>query len=119
MAIIDLDQAKLARAEARGDTRNEVVFGGRSFKLPPELPYDFAEFVSEGKYREGLAVLMDGDSQEFFETKPTLEDLEEFTTSLVKMYTGRAEGESSASSGSSRKTTRKRKPPTGESTTEA
>lgn len=118
--IIDLDARRKARAEARkGDdyTPITLVIGGITFPLPEEMPADFAELVSDGRFRDGFEVLL-GDAFDAFWDAARLdprfrhglsvEDLKDFADAIAPAYgLGGDSGNSSASSRSSRRTGRR------------
>lgn len=96
---IDLDKLRAARAETHGDPI-EVVFGGETFALPAELPFQFAEGLTDGDLRSAFTGLLGDDAERFFVLRPSMQDLEGFAESLSPLYGIGEQGESSASSSS-------------------
>lgn len=98
--IIDLDAARAARAEVAGEQAAPVIkFGGRDFRLPNEMPFEFAELCHDGKIRDGLVVLLNGQADDFFALQPTLGDIETLANGVAGLY-GVDLGKSAASSSS-------------------
>jgi hypothetical protein len=89
---INLDQARAARAEASGEPV-VLIFKGKKFSLPPELPAEFALCADEGRLRESIHALF-GETKagEFFKLEPSLDDLTTMLDSVKSMY-GLGEGE--------------------------
>lgn len=83
--VIDLDQARAARAEA-GQEPVVLTFGGRDFQLPPEIPADFAIFGAEGKLREAVASLFGDSADEFFALRPSMPDIDALVDAAAKVY---------------------------------
>lgn len=99
--VLDLDKARAARAEAAGEAP-VVVFAGREYVLPVEVPADFA-FAMEGRnLHDAIRALFltPEDADSFFASKPTLEDLGALADGIGEMY-GLSAPESVASGGSS------------------
>jgi hypothetical protein len=94
----DLDAARTARLEARGEPRL-FLFGGQKFELPAELPAEFAYLLDDAK--EALRFLLGGDFDDFWALRPSGEDLVELVAWLTKTY-GAALGESMVSGNSSK-----------------
>lgn len=93
----DLDAAKAARLEARGEPR-WFIFGGQKFELPPELPAEFAYLLDDAK--EALRFLLAEQFDDFWSHRPSAQDLVDLVAWISKTY--RADpGESSASGPSS------------------
>jgi len=107
--LFNMDEAKRARHEKLG-TPKAFVFEGVRYELPLEAPYSFAEKLAMGDYRGSLAELVDGQADGFFDSAPTVQDLEGLIEYLTKVYAGVSAGESGASGGSSRKTGRSSRP---------
>lgn len=102
--IIDLDAARAARAEISGEAPI-VSFGGQQFRLPNEMPFDFAALLQEGKIADAIRYLLDDQADAFFAIKPSVPDMMFFAEALTDVY-GMSPGGSVASSASS--------PPAGE-----
>jgi len=100
MATLDLDAARAARAEAAGET-HALVFGAVEFPLPAELPADFAFRLADGETRGALEALLAERFEEFWERRPTIEDLTALAEGVAKLYGFGDPGESSASAPSS------------------
>lgn len=106
---VDLDAARQARREAEGEAP-VVVFGGKSFELPVEMPFTFVEATAEynraSKAEDGTAasgVLADmvravfgSQYSEFMSLNPSVKDIEELMSGVAGMY-GTDQGESPAS----------------------
>jgi hypothetical protein len=58
VATIDLDAARAARREAKGESI-AIRFGGEEFVLPPELPFDVAEHLGGIAAQSGDGKLTD------------------------------------------------------------
>jgi hypothetical protein len=97
MEAFDLDAARAARAEAKGETPM-FVFGGQKFTLPPEMPAEFAYLLDDAK--EAFRFLLADDFDDFWSHRPSKEDLVELVAVLGKAY-GTSLPESAASGGSS------------------
>ena len=99
MARIDLDAAKAARREARGEGPT-VVFGAQEFTLDAEIPFEVTEHLAEGRVSEAVALLL-GDSHEaFMASKPSVEDLMMLFEQLTTAYGLETLGNGQASAGS-------------------
>lgn len=100
--LIDLDAARAARAEERGEAP-VLKLGGKEFALPVELPLEFGRLWSTGQTFEGLQLLIGLDRwDEFRECHMSNLDLEQFIIELAKVYqvpNGKASSGSSKSSG--------------------
>lgn len=98
---LDLDAARAARAEARGEPPT-VTIGGETFTLPPELPMRYVWTLADGEDdRDALKLLFDGQWDRFVKlVEPTREDILALVAAVPKLYGLRSEGESSASAGS-------------------
>lgn len=97
LETFDLDAARAARLEAKGEPRL-FVFGGRKFELPPELPAEFAYLLDDAK--EALRYLLSDGFDDFWAQRPSREDLTDLVGWITKTY-GTSQGESPASDGSS------------------
>lgn len=93
--VIDLDAARAARQETADDPA-VIRFGGKDFELPRELPLDFAIAAQHGDLRGIVKALLNGQSDEFFELGPSLQDVEMIADQAAHIY-GVAVGDSSAS----------------------
>lgn len=96
----DLDEARKARAEIAGGEGPVVTFGGQQFRLPDEMPFDFAAQINDGKIAEGIRALFDDQAEAFFALKPSIPDMIALADWLVDAY-GMTPGKSEASSESS------------------
>lgn len=113
---LDLDKARAARLEAKGEGHT-VIFGGVEFPLPPELPYTAAEAIEAGNFRLALSTVLNGTSEKFFELKPTTDDLEALVRGMVDMYApGSTVGESQASPSSSKRPSKSSRQPSSATT---
>lgn len=104
---IDLDKLKAARREADPDAPT-VKFGGESFELPRELPFELVDQLSEiaanqddelGQLkliRVMTRTLLGEREEEFLALSPSLTDIQTLITEVYPMY-GLTVGESSAS----------------------
>lgn len=106
MPTVDLDAARAARAEARGESTT-VVVGGREYELSPELPVEFAEHMRFDRIKDALGTLLadPDDLEAFWATRPTIDDVIE----IARTY-GVDLGEFMASSTSSNGTSRPARP---------
>lgn len=113
-----MDAARKARAEKKGDPKS-FEFGGEAFDLPVELPFSFSEALAEGKWRDAINAVLNGQAERFFAVEPpiTNEDLVEFATQLSELYVGEEPGESSASRSRSKPTGKSSRPRSSRSTT--
>jgi hypothetical protein len=86
--VIDLDSARAARAEKRGDVDSpRIRFSEEDFDLPLELPADFVLLVEEGRFRDGIKSLFsEADAERFFAHQPSMDDLEQLAESLFDTY---------------------------------
>jgi len=108
---LDLDKARAARLEAKGEGHS-FTFQGVVFSLPPEMPFEAAEAMQRGEFRVVLAEMLNGTSEKFFELRPTTNDLEALVDGFVAIYApGSTVGESSASSSSSKRTSKSSRRP--------
>lgn len=95
-AVIDLDGARAARAEAAGKAP-VIKFGGTTYDLPNELPADFALFAAEQDLRGAVfALLGDEQATAFFAWRPSMDDLKGLVDGAMTAY-GAGPGESDAS----------------------
>lgn len=73
---VDLDAARVARAEETGGTF-DVVLGGKTFTLPAELPLEVATRFSVGDLRGACEALVGADHvEDFMATGLSDKDLE-------------------------------------------
>lgn len=114
---IDLDEARAARREERGEAP-KIIFEGTEFTLPVELPIEAVAAISAlakaGTAQDGDAVLgalqevaksVLGEGYEtFMAHAPSIADLSALVQGLPAEY-GLGLGESSASEGTSENTT--------------
>lgn len=104
---IDLDAARAARREAKGEAPT-VTFGGATYTLPIEMPFEIVEELGRLRAADGdgsvagqavLAVvrLLVGDQYEaFMAHHPSMDDLTELAQGAMREY-GVGPGESPAS----------------------
>jgi len=116
---IDLDAARAARREARGEAPT-VTFGGETFALPVELPFEIAEVgqrlnaattstdVAEAMH-DAMRMLLADDYDRFMALRPSLQDLTALVEGIPGEY-GISTGESRASRRSSRSSTDRSRP---------
>lgn len=100
--VLDIEAARAARAEARGNTQLQVIkVDGGYVEINPEFDLITTELLTEGKVREGLARLLNdpADVDLILKNGFSDKDLEE----LVKFITGKLLGELPASVISSKK----------------
>lgn len=97
MEAFDLDAARAARAEMRGDPPC-FVFGGQKFVLPVELPVEFSYLLRDAK--EAIQFLLGDDFDDFWSHRPSKQDILDLVAWVGNAY-GTSSGESSASDGSS------------------
>lgn len=87
---IDLDAARIARAEATGEAPT-VRFGGRDWVLPAELPWALAEASASGNPQDAmLAVksLLGEQWVEFVGLNPTMSDIQVLVEGIGAIYIG-------------------------------
>lgn len=107
--VIDLDKRKAARLEGK-KVKPVVVFEGKTFELPRELPYDLLELMSEVIDSAGMgfskplddtleALLGKKGLAKLKELKPSVDDVGEMMAAVLVLY-GLTAGESPASSDS-------------------
>jgi hypothetical protein len=100
MGDLDLDAARAARAEARGEPPT-VTLGGETFTLPPEMPLRYVWTLVDGDDMAALRVLFNGQLDRFLATEPTREDILTLIAGVPALYGLVSPGESPASAGSS------------------
>lgn len=96
--VIDLDQARAARAE----TAKEPVtlrIGGEDFELAPEMPVAFALYASEGQMLKAVEAILGEHFDAFLKLRPSVADLEALADQAGQVY-GITPGEAPASQGS-------------------
>lgn len=116
---VDLDAARAARREAKGEGPT-VKFGGHEMVLDPEVPYGVLEEVVAiqrapkdsdervlGLGRVARLLLGDENAEALFAGRPSVEDLDALIEGVLREY-GLGEAQA-ASSPSSRGTSRPRK----------
>lgn len=96
-AVFDLDVARAARAEAKGEQPTFIV-GGQKFELPSELPAEFAYLLHDAK--EAMRYLLADDFDDFWAHRPSKEDIVTLVAWIATAY-GTSPGESPASDSSS------------------
>jgi hypothetical protein len=107
--VIDLDKKKAARLEGKRKTPT-VLFGGETFELPRELPYDLLELMSEVIDSAGFgfsrplddtlgALLGEENLARFKALRPAVDDVAAMMNEVLVLY-GLIQGESPASSDS-------------------
>ena len=113
--VVDMDSARAARREAQKQ-QPQVVFGGRTYVLPFELPLEASLRLAEreGDERSSAKAIMAvievllGDQVEAFMSTPEFsgDDLEAFLEGVLPLYGVGDTGESKASGSSSSSTSR-------------
>lgn len=86
--VIDLDAARLARAEAQGEAP-VIKFAGKEWQLPLELPWEIAEAAASGDATaalRGIATLLGDRWEEFKSHQPTLADIVVITQHVGELY---------------------------------
>lgn len=108
--VVDLDAARVARAEVQGEPP-VVVLGGERFTLPHEMPFTVMEALI-ARDREGFMRPLLGDSYDrFWALGLSAEDRDEFIEQVLTVYgMSGGSGNSSASGGSSKNNGRRSKP---------
>lgn len=106
-----MDDARRARAEKQGEPKH-FELGGKIYDLPVELPFAFSEALVGGEWRKGIAILLNGQADAFFDVDPPLtnEDLQAFAEGISEVYTGGEPGESTASRSRSSSTGKSSRP---------
>ncbi len=121
---LDLDKARAAR----GEGVHPFTFGGVAFDLPAEMSFRAGELFAAEDLRGALTELLNGQAEKFFALNPTVNDLNtlvngqdidgEHMPGLMQFYVpGTPPGESSASSPSSPKGSKKPRLPSNATTT--
>lgn len=86
--VIDLDAARLARAEAQQEAP-VIRFAGKEWELPNELPWSIAEAAASGDASaalRGIALLLGDRWEEFKEHQPTLGDIVVIVQHVGELY---------------------------------
>jgi hypothetical protein len=83
--VIDLDQARAARAEVAKEPV-KIKFSDAEFELPAELPADFALLASEDREYDALRALFRDDTERFFALRPSLDDVTELIEQIGSVY---------------------------------
>lgn len=96
--LIDLDAKRIARQEAAGELVT-VRLGGQDFTMPAELPVDFSELAQQGRIRDAITLLFNGQADDFFAKNPTVDDIKAMVEGAAELY-GLKVGESTASGNS-------------------
>lgn len=98
----DLEAARAARAEAKGDPPT-VTFAGETFVFPVEMPMQYVwTLVDCEDDRDALKVLLNGQWDRFVKAvNPTRDDILALIAEVPKLYGLGPPGELSASAGSS------------------
>ena len=112
---LDLDAARAARAETRGEAPT-ITFGGETFNLPAELPMRYIWTLIDGEDMDALKVLFNGQLDRFLAAGPTREDILALIAGVPKLYGLGPSGESPASAGSSANGSNQSRPTSGGST---
>jgi hypothetical protein len=99
---LDLDALRAARSEAIKDPRT-VRFGGKVWGLPDELSLDAVLAMAGGNTLTALQEILGEQWVDFKAVGLTANDFRAFAAGIDKIY-GAAEGEASASPGSSSNT---------------
>jgi hypothetical protein len=127
--MIDLDAAKAARREAAGEHPEPIRFGGDTFELPVELPFEVGhrllsllENIAAGSsavFEDVMGVLeplLGEGYPAFMAHGPSMPDIMELLTGLPREYGFTDMGESPASERSSQNGSRPQKPRSKEAT---
>lgn len=84
--VIDLDVARVARAEKRGGSDvPRLKLGGELKELPVEIPLEAVVAFDEGRSRAGLLSLLGTDAEELI-GELSIEDTEALVEGLYKVY---------------------------------
>jgi hypothetical protein len=84
---VDLDAARVARAEAIGD-KPTMKFAGKEWELPAELPWAFVEATSGdiGGIVRALEGLLDSQWADFQALHPTVTDITTLVEAIPRLY---------------------------------
>lgn len=96
---LDLDEKRRQREAARSEAAKVPVtftWHGKSYTLPPELPVAFVDRTTRGLLEAGFAEILGADAKVFFDTKPSIDDLNELSDFIRESY-GIGLGEAPAS----------------------
>lgn len=93
MGVIDLDKARKARREAKGEGP-KVKFGGKTYELAPEIPFSVLEALRDltnpDTADEGLVnmtkALLGRHYKAFVKMEPTVEDVSELLGGVMEEY---------------------------------
>lgn len=107
---IDGDAARAARRVARGDDPLIYILDGVEYRLPDEMPVEFAEAAQRGDVLAALRALFGDDAEKIYRRGYSVEDVAHLSAELAAAY-GIGQGNSSRSGGSS-ETTGPPSPPT-------
>lgn len=90
--VVDLDALRAQRLETTPERR--VVFGGETFRLLPEVPFEYAEVFRTGQRVAATRLLFvdPAEAEAFFALRPSSDDV----AGLVSLYAV-SPGKSSAS----------------------
>ena len=110
--MIDLDKARAARSERQP---KELRFAGKTFELPAVFPLDAAFAFAHDDSEAYLRALLGDQFDAFMALRPDREDLLFMVTQMAKEYAV-DEGESLASSRSSRRNGTRSRPTSNGST---
>lgn len=93
--VIDLDQARAARAEA---TQEPVTMrlAGEDFTLPAEMPIAFALYANDGQMLKAVEALLGDQLDAFLKLQPSIADFEALADQAGHVY-GITPGEALAS----------------------
>lgn len=86
--VIDLDAARIARAEAQGEAP-VIRFGGQDWTLPSELPWAVAEAAAANDGPAALAairLLLGSQWAEFSKLNPSLSDVAVLLEGVGEIY---------------------------------
>ena len=86
--VVDLDAARAARAEAKGEAPC-IRFGGQDWTLPVEMPWEVAEVASEGTAAAAMSAvrLLVGEQWvEFKKHQPSLADVMVLIEAIAEIY---------------------------------
>lgn len=86
--VIDLDQARAARAEARGGKEApQIKLDNRHWQLPAEIPVDFVMEAERGNFRRAFTFIFDEKvGAEFNEIGLSLDDVEALAEGVYEVY---------------------------------
>lgn len=88
--VLDLDALKAARLEALPTDRH-FVFGGETYPIPPELPYETAWAWIENRGLDSIRILLNDDDlfERFAAARPSTDDMALLIEWLDKTYGGK------------------------------